>query len=352
MPDTMITADRLRDYAAAILRAAGSAQAEADLVADHLVGANLRGHDSHGIGLIPIYVRNLKNGALRANQHARLVQDSGAIAVWDGNMGFGQVIASEACADAIERSGEHGVALFALRNTHHVGRVGAYGAQAVAGGRVFIAFVNVITPNARAAPFGGKTGRYGTNPICIAFPATREEGPVLLDFATTGVAAGKIRVAYNSGKPLPPGMLIDGEGNPTTNAADFFEGAGCMLSFGAHKASGLALACELLAGALSGSGAIQQSRLGKPAIQNGMFAIVIDPARFGALDAIRAETDAVLDWVKSASPTPDTDAVKVAGDPEFHTMGNRNAEGIPVDSGTWKELNEAAASVGVGPPTG
>lgn len=352
MPDILISADRLRGYATGILQAAGSAAEEAAHVATHLVGANLRGHDSHGVGMIPTYVRNVQNGALRPGQHARLVQDSGAIAVFDGNMGYGQVIATEACADAIERAGRHGVALFALRNTHHVGRVGAYGEQAVAGGRVFIAFVNVLTPNARAAPFGAKAGRYGTNPICIAFPATRAEGPVLLDFATTGVAAGKIRVAYNSGKPLPPGMLIDAEGNPTTDAADFFEGNGCMLSFGAHKASGLALACELLAGALSGSGVIQQSRLGKPAIQNGLFAIVIDPARFGNLDAIHAETSAVVDWVKSAPPTPDTDAVKVAGDPEFRTMAKRSVEGIPVDPGTWKDLNGAAASVGVSPPTG
>ena len=347
-----IRADALTDFTAALLAATGSNPEEAETVARHLVAGNLRGHDSHGVGMMPQYVRNVQAGALRPNQRATLVQDSGAIAVFDGGMGYGQMIASAATADAIGRARTHGVGIYGLRNTHHVGRVGAYGEQALEAGLIFIAFVNVITPSARAAPHGGARGRYGTNPVCIAFPAAGGTEAVVLDFATTGLAAGKIRVAHNEGKQLPPGMLLDEHGNPTTNPGDFFASANAsMLSFGAHKASGLALACELLAGALTGSGVIQQSALGKPAIRNGMLAILLDPARFGALDAIRAETEAIVAWVKSAPPAPGMDAVLVAGEPERIAMAERLANGIRIDAVTWKDLTDIAASLGVAAPT-
>ena len=351
MTDVVISAEELRRYAACIISGAGSIDAEARIVAEHLVGANLRGHDSHGVGMIPAYVSNVRVGALRANQHATLVQDSGPIAIFDGNMGYGQVIASEATEVAIARADEHGLGIFGLRQTHHVGRVGAYAEQALAAGMVFIGFVNVITPSARSAPFGGRRGRYGTNPICIGFPAAGADGPVLLDFATTGLAAGKIRVARHQGKSLPPGMLIDGQGMATTDPAVFFEDRdSSMLSFGGYKASGLALACELLAGALTGSGVIREAVLGKPAIRNGMLGIVLDPARFGALDDIRAEAEAVIDWVKSAPSGPDSSGVMIAGDPERRAMAERAVAGIAVDGVTWAELGAAASLVGAGPP--
>jgi len=347
----IVSAGELERHAAAILAGAGSDAAEATLVASHLVGANLRGHDSHGVGMLPTYVSNVRLGALRPNQHAELVQDSGPIAVFSGNMGYGQVIASEATAVAIARARDHGVGIFGLRQTHHVGRVGAYAEQALAAGMIFIGFVSVLTPAARSAPYGGRRGRFGTNPVCIGFPADRAEGPVLLDFATTGLAAGKIRVAHNSGKALPEGMLIDGAGEPTTDPGVFFSDRdSSMLSFGGYKASGLALACELLAAALTGSGVIQQSELGRPAIRNGMLGIVLDPGRFGALEDIRAQTTALIDWVKSAPPAPGFAGVMVAGDPEQRALAERRAAGIAIDAVTWRELVAAGASVGVGLP--
>jgi len=348
-----IEAARLRAFIEAIIAAMGSNQEEARIVAEHLVGSNLAGHDSHGVGMIPTYVESWKAGVLVPNQHAEKVQDSGAISVFAGARGYGQVITREAMDWAIGRARQDGMAIFGVRATHHVGRVGTYAEQALEAGLVAILFVNVITPAARVAPFGGRAGRYGTNPICIGFPGTENRGPVVLDFATSGLAAGKIRMAYNLGKPLPPGSLLDDDGRETTDPAVFIrDRAGSMLSFGGYKASGLALVCELLGGALTGAGVIQKSALGQPGVSNGVFGIVFDPARFIAADLLSAEVDAVLDWVKSADPAPGVAAVLVAGEPERLARQERSSEGIPLDDRSWAELCEAARAVGVARPEG
>jgi uncharacterized oxidoreductase len=212
---------------------------------------------------------------------------------------------------------------------------------------VSIHFVNVLTPGARVAPFGGRQGRFGTDPICITFPG---DPPIVLDFATSGVAAGKIRVAHNMGKQLPPGMLLDDAGHETTDPGVFFSGqGGAMLPFGTYKGSGLALACELLAGALTGSGAIHEGALGKPGVRNGMLSIVLNPASFGDWAAMQAEVLALSGWVRSSAPVPGVEKVLIAGDPERATMAKRLAEGIEVDATTLAELRTAAASVGLSP---
>jgi uncharacterized oxidoreductase len=344
----LLHAETLERFAEAILKTSGSLDDEARTVARHLVAANLRGHDSHGIGMIPTYLHSLKAGALVPNRHATMVRDSGAIRVFDGAKGYGQIIATEAVEWAIGQAGANGVAIFALRNTHHVGRVGAYGEQAAKAGLISIFFVNVLTVSARTAPFGGREGRYGTDPICITFPATDSSPPVVLDFATSAVAAGKIRVAYNEGKTLPPGVYIDEDGRETRDPAIFIrDRKGAMLSFGGHKASGLALVCELLAGALTGSGAIQESALGSEGVRNGVLALVFDPAKFIDRAELNGEVDRLIAWVKSAPPLAGTDPVLVAGEPERLTLRQRSSDGIAIDERTWGELLQAAESAGV-----
>src|ERR1700722_12277112 len=215
----IIAADALTRFAQSIIAAAGSEEAEAKEVATHLVEANLKGHDSHGVGVIPGYVRYVHEGHLRPNQHAKLVSEAGPIAVFDGQMGYGQVTAREATEWAIAKAKSIGAGIFALRNTHHVARVGTYGELAAASGLVSIQFVNVMIAPGRVAPFGGMPGRFGPDPVCIAFPSASGAPPVVLDFATSRVAAGKLRVALNEGKDLPPGYLIDAQGNEATDPA-------------------------------------------------------------------------------------------------------------------------------------
>ena len=347
----LIPADALRSFAHDIILAAGSAKPEATEVARHLVESNLKGHDSHGVGMIPTYVKNVKAGLLRANREIELIREFGSLAAFDGGAGYGQVIARAAVAWAMEKAKDTGLGVFALRNTHHVGRVGTYGEQAAADGLVSIFFVNVLIVPGRVAPFGGMAGRFGTDPICITFPGTDKVAPFVLDFATSRVAAGKVRVALNERKEMPIGCIIDAEGRDSTNPATFFgrspaDGGGALLPFGEHKGSGLALACELLAGVLAGAGAMHEG-VPNRGVQNGMFAIVIDPAKITDLAWLKSEMETHLAWVKSAPPRPGTDAVLTAGEPERISMARRLAHGIPVDDNTWRELGEAAETAGV-----
>jgi hydroxycarboxylate dehydrogenase B len=342
----IIAADALTRFAEAIIAGTGSQPAEAKEVAVHLVEANLKGHDSHGVGMIPSYVKNAAAALLHPNQHAKLINEMGPIAVFDGQMGYGQVIAREATEWAIAKAKSGGVGIFALRNTHHVARVGTYGELAAAAGLVSIHFVNVLIAPGRVAPFGGMVGRFGTDPICITFPAANGKPPVVLDFATSRVAAGKLRVAMNEGKALPAGYLIDSKGNEATNPAVFYRENGAMLPFGEHKGSGLALACELLAGVLTGGGAMQEN-IPNNGIKNGMFSIVLDPARFGDTGWMEREAATLIDWVKSSPPRPGVEEVLIAGEPERKSREKRLKSGIPVDTNTWKELVQAAGQVGL-----
>ncbi|HXA24755.1 MAG TPA: Ldh family oxidoreductase [Acetobacteraceae bacterium] len=179
----------------------GSAPEETEEVADHLVRANLSGHDSHGVGMLPTYVRLLQDGLLVPNQTPHTVLDAGALLVIDARRGFGQRMAADAVRRAIARARETGACVLALRNASHVGRIGTYAELAASAGMAFTAFVNVADGRDVQAPWACAEARLGTNPFCAAVPglAVDDEAPaLLLDMATTTIAAGKARVAFNS----------------------------------------------------------------------------------------------------------------------------------------------------------
>ena len=336
----------LRRLVAAILERCGSASAEARLVADHLVEANLMGHDSHGVGLLPTYVRHAGQGYVSPNTSAECVQDDGAVLVFDGRQGYGRRVAGEAMAAAIDRCRQTGVVALALRNAHHIGRVGAYGEMSIDAALISLHFVNVVDHAPSVAPFAGADPRYTTNPVCIAVPGSATTEPVLLDMATSGVASGKVRVAFNKGERLKDGLLIDADGRPTNDpAVRMRDPRGALLPFGAHKGSGLALICELLAGGLSGGGTIQPGNPRRGGIINNMFAVVIDPARFSDPDWLRAEIDATVAYVKASPPAEAGTPVMVAGEPERAARLVRARDGLPIDDTTWDGILEAAESV-------
>jgi uncharacterized oxidoreductase len=330
---------KLRSFANQIVTAGGSAPAEAAIVAEHLVEANLRGHDSHGVGMLVAYVRDFEGGTLKVNQAHEVVSDTGTISVWDARAGYGQVVARRAVEWAIGAARQHGVAVNGLRNAHHIGRVGTYGEIAARAGMVSLHFVNVASGPPPVAPFRGREGRFLTNPVCIAIPGTASNEPILLDFATSRVAMGKVRVAHNAGKPMLEGALLDHSGKATTNPSVMYsEPRGVVLPFGEHKGSGLALVCELLAGAIVGSPSVTTQTPPERGIINGMLSIVIDPARLSARDTMLAEIDAMIAWVKSAKPADDDLPVLVAGEPERIARAERMANGIEIDDTTWGQL--------------
>ncbi|MFC7692832.1 Ldh family oxidoreductase [Paeniroseomonas aquatica] len=285
----LIGAETLSAVVGDIFRANGCDPAEADRIAHHLLGANLAGHDSHGVARVPRYVEWQQAGYVIAGQQAEVVTDGGAFAVLDGHFGFGQTVAPQAAALGIERAQQHGTAIIALRNAGHVGRIGAYAEQAIEAGLISIHFVNVAG-SVLVAPFGGTERRFSTNPFCVGVPTSP---PVVLDFATSLVAEGKVLVASNGGKALPHDALVEPDGtlssDPHTLYGDYDQigprnssnGLGAIRAFGEHKGSGLALVCDLLAGAFTGGGS--SGPVTKRArIANGMLSIYISPKHFGS----------------------------------------------------------------------
>jgi uncharacterized oxidoreductase len=329
-----------------IVRAGGSSEGEADLVATNLVEANLRGHDSHGVGMVPRYIDALKEGGLLVDQQVGIVADSGVLLTLDGRQGYGQAIGRQAMALAIERARQHGVCIVGLKHSHHLGRIGHWAEQCIAAGLVSIHFVNVLS-RPIVAPFGGRDARFGTNPFCVGIPRPGTD-PIVLDFATSKIAQGKTRVAYNQGKAIEPGTLIDEHGEPTTNPRyTVVEPWGALLPFGGHKGSGLALVCELLGGALAGGATYHVPSDGRRRVLNSMFSIVVDPQKMGTAENLAQEMEAFVAWYQASPPAAGVDHVMVAGEPERIKKAQRLVAGIEVDAVTWGEILAAGAKVGV-----
>jgi hydroxycarboxylate dehydrogenase B len=328
----------------AIALAGGSEPAEARLVAENLVTANLTGHDSHGIGMMPRYVEALLEGGLHPNRRVEVKLDAASLLALDGGAGYGQSIGLQATRMAIERARKHGVSITALGNSHHLGRIGYWAEMAVAENLISIHFVNVQS-FARVAPFAGADRRFGTNPVCIGIPLPGEP-PFVLDMATSAVAQGKLRVAHNKKAKIPRGWLIDDNGNPTEDPRwGVMAPLGAMLTFGEHKGYGLAVACELLGGALTGGGVTDYDNKTQRRVLNGMISIVIDPARLGTELAFKKDAKSFLAWLRSSRPAPGHDRVRIAGEPERETRAVRERDGIPVDEETWKEIRAAAVKL-------
>ncbi len=330
----------------AIVAAAGSHEAEAKMVADNLVEANLRGHDSHGVGMVPRYIDAVLEGGLAINAHVAVRQDSGALLTLDGQHGYGQVIGREAMALGIARAREHGVCVVGLAHSHHLGRIGHWAEQCIASGLVSIHFVNVLS-RPIVAPFGGRDARLGTNPFCVGIPRPGGD-PIVLDFATSKIAQGKTRVAYNKGERIEAGTLIDNHGEPTTDPRfTVIEPVGALLPFGEHKGAGLALICELLGGALAGGDTGRAVSDGRRRVLNSMFSILVDPERLGTAANLAREMEGFVAYATASPPQAGVGRVKTPGEPERETRAKRIKDGIAIDAVTWGEIVAAGEKVGV-----
>jgi uncharacterized oxidoreductase len=347
------TADALRRQMAAVLGAAGSSAEEARQVADNLVMANLSGHDSHGVGMIPRYVESKLEGGLQPNTSAKVTLDAGSMLALDGQHGYGQVVGVQAMEMAMARAAQTGSCIMALAHAHHLGRIGHFAEMAVGRGLVAIHFVNVLSRPV-VAPWGGADGRFGTNPCCIGVPLKGRE-PFVLDFATSRVAQGKMRVAHNEGRQVPPGYLIDQHGRATTDPGVVVVPQsngllGALMPFGEHKGYGLAVACELLGGALSGGGTWHRAPDARREVLNGMTTILIDPQRLGTAASFEQEALGFIDWLRQSPTAEGFDALRVAGEPEREARAQREREGIAIDDTTWDEIVSAAKKLGVALP--
>jgi len=344
----LIPLAKLRAAVGDLMQGFGSSERETALVADNLLEANLTGHDSHGIGMLPRYANAFLEGGLKPNAKITTTLDTGTLLGLNGNAGFGQVVGHDAMQLGIERTRRHGSCIMALANAHHLCRIGAWAELAIAAGLVSVHFVNVVS-RPIVAPWGGGDARFGTNPFCVGIPVPGRE-PIILDMATSVIAQGKARVAYNKGEALAPGQLLDDKGRPTTDARyGVVEPYGALRTFGEHKGFGLALVCELLGGALAGGATQKMPGDGRQRVINGMLTILIDPARLADPSGWGAEMAGFIDWVKAAPPQEGVDRVRVAGDPERENRAKRRVQGIPVDAATWSELLDVAIKLGRDP---
>jgi len=338
--------DSLIKVIEAVVSAGGSDAREAKIVAENLVSANLTGHDSHGVGMMPRYVESLLEGGLVVNQHPQTVFDGGAMISLDGQAGYGQVIGLEAMAIGVARAKQHGMCVMGLARAHHLCRIGQWAEQAVAAGLISLHFTNVISRSI-VAPYGGADARFGTNPMTVGIPIPGEP-PFILDMATSAVAQGKIRVAHNKRDQVSPDWLLDDEGKPTPDPRfGVEEPFGALRTFGLHKGYGLAVVCELLGGALTGGGTWHSDDRAKKRIWNGMLTILIDPKRLGTGDTFATETTEFLNFLRKSPVAPGFDKVRIAGEPERETRARRERDGIPVDQNSWDEIIAAGAKLKV-----
>lgn len=360
-PMRTIEADTLRDWVTRVFQQAGCDDAEAGRIGQYLVSANLAGHDSHGVIRVPRYVQWLREGKVRAGQTLTVVVDSPAHAVVDGNQGFGQTIAPLAVDLGIAKARESGLGVIALRNSGHIGRVGDWGERAAAAGLASVHFVNVGMGEI-VAPYGGVDRRYGTNPFCIAIPQP-DGPPLLLDMATSLVAEGKVLVASNGGKPVPPGSLISPDGALSTDPRTLYgpiegthvrdpgNGQGALRAFGEHKGSGIAFMCEILAGVLCGSPTASPVPGGKRGgIVNGMLSFYLRPDHFGVPHFV-AEAQEYARHVRSSRPAQGTADVLVPGDAEALTRAARLRDGVPLQDTTWASLDATGKEFGLPLPS-
>lgn len=349
MTDRRLELSALERFADRVLAAAGARPGDAQLVAHHLADANLKGHDSHGLGLLPAYVRHAREGLIELNACDVVLNETAVLLQVNAAGGWGPPAGFRLLDAACEKAKAQGLAAATIGNCHHLGRIGAYGERAAAAGLVSMHFVNVTDHDPLVAPYRGSDARFGTNPLCFAFPPAGKRAAFVLDIATSRIALGKVRVAASKGQSLPAGCLINEKGLPTTDPGSMagFEFKGALTPMAGHKGYGLAFACELLAGVLSGAGTIQPEHPRRGSIRNGMLSILINPDAFGDPDWMEREIEAMANYAL-ASPLMDWDSpVLYPGDPERATAGKRKREGIPMDATTLDGLNALAAELGL-----
>jgi LDH2 family malate/lactate/ureidoglycolate dehydrogenase len=351
--ETLHGAAELEDLARRIFLAMGASDRVAATVAGHLVRANLSGHDSHGVLRIPQYVAEADRGDLIPSATATLVMESGAVGIVDAGRGFGHSATALAMEWVAGRALEFGVAAAAVRRANHIGRLGEYVELAAARGVIGIATVGIVGGGG-VTPFGGR-GRYlGTNPWAIGVPSTGE--PMIYDAATSAVAEGKLRVARSKGAPAPAGAMVDGDGKPSLDPADYYAG-GAMLPLGGalagHKGYGLALASALVGG-LAMIGGEEPTTAGTAAAPSapgwlaGAFVVAIDPERFGGAEHYRAAVAGALAGLRRQPPAEGVAEVLIPGDPERRSRALRERDGIPIPDPVWSDLQEVADRYEVG----
>jgi uncharacterized oxidoreductase len=322
------------------------------VVATSLVGANLRGHDSHGVLRLPQYVDFIQRGEYRPGVPLEVVQETPALVVCDGRWGLGQVQAHRLLDLVVPKAQVLGVAAGTARDCGHIGRLGEYAERAAGLGLLLLATVNNGGAARRVAPPGGIEPRLSTNPFCAGVPTAEPDAPIVVDFGTSVVAEGKVRDYYISQRPVPEGWLLDHRGEPTTDLSVLYEPPlGSILPLGgvqSYKGFGLSLILDLWAGGLSGGPCSQAKNRKVPG--NNVFFLIMDPARFAGSDYLTSQASELALSIRTTPRTHNETDILLPGDPERRALNDREARGIPLDDRHWARLVDLADRLQVSPP--
>jgi uncharacterized oxidoreductase len=340
-----VPAARLIEIASGLLVAAGASKEEAAIIARYNIGANLVGHDSHGIILIPQYIERIKAGHIVPQAPWTITEESPTTTVIDGNWGFGYAVTDRAMRYTIDKAKKQNVAAATVFRQSHIGRLASYPLLAAAEGLIAMITADSGRSPKHVAPFGGAKARLGTNPICFAVPSNLE-GPFVFDMATSAAAAGKINVATARGESVPSGWLIDAEGRPSTDPRVLRQG-GALLPLGGsegYKGTGLAAIVEILSGLLTGLG-FGVEPTGRH--NDGCFIAVFNVGAFRKLDTFKQEVTEFANYLKSTPPAQGFSEVFYPGEIEFRKEQDRRKNGVPIEDATWTKLGDLAREYGI-----
>jgi LDH2 family malate/lactate/ureidoglycolate dehydrogenase len=353
-----VPAKQIREQLLSVLRAWGMSEAHAETTAEMMLETDLRGVDSHGISMLPTYDREFRAGRLNMRPNFKTVREGPAMALIDADASLGHPVSVYAMNLAVDKCRQSAVAVVSVFNSHHFGAAGCY--SRIAAERGVIGMVTASTRGVTMVPTFGAEPVMGTNPLAFAAPA-RRNSPFQLDMATTTVAAGKVKVQKLNHRPLPPGWVVDGNGQTVTDPEEAFryvferpEGGitplGGTREVGGHKGYGLAVMVHILGGTLSGASFSPiRNRTQKPSDPHniGHFFLAIDPRAFRPDGQFENDLDQVIDVLHNARPADPKQPVLVAGDPEMATRSERLRDGVPIPDDLMDQLREVARRASV-----
>ncbi len=351
----------LKGFAREVFIKLGMPPEDAEAEVSELIWANLRGVDSHGVLLIPIYMEWVEGGVMNPTPNIQVIKETPATLYVEADRAFGPVVTVFAVKRALEKAKQAGVCWAAIRNTTHQGAMGYY--TLMAAEQDMAGMIWVCNPP-NMAPFGAKAAGIHNSPIAITVPAKRHQ-PLILDMATSVAAAGKITLALDKGIPIPQGWAIDKEGKPTTDPKE----VGTLLPFGGAKGSGLSMMFECLSSVMMGNPMLGPALFGRqpglplkvkkekaigvspghsrvPHIQNSVF-IAVDISQFTDLEEYKENIDEMIDGIKALPKADGFDEILVPGEPEYRTYLDRSENGIPLPERTVQNLRGVAERLGV-----
>lgn len=342
----ILTRSQLLTLSTNLVKAAGASDEEAKIVSTHLVNANMAGVDSHGVVRLVSYIGEIRDGFIKPGAKFEIAAETSSTALVNGNWGFGQVICTKAMQLAIRKAKNSGVSVVGIFNCNHVGRLSEYTKMSLEHGMVSFIAVNA---DPCVAPYGGRQAVLGTSPMSYAIPAGQEQ-PIVVDFATSIVAEGKIRAAILKGTRIPEGWIVNSAGRSSTDPAELYEQprepfklSGALLPAGGHKGYSLSLVAEALAGALTGSGCDGEVRFDA----NGVFILVVKIENFVPLASFKSRIDRLIRSVKSSARAEGFDEILVPGDRSRREEKKRSEDGVPIPDMAWDSLRKACEEYGL-----